>query len=92
MRQIKKLLLVLLVLLVVYAGVFTYMWMNSMAQILDTSDGKQVRQVMLRKTRFVDCTLPVWRPAFWFMEHIFGYRRVANGVELSGEYLIFNKP
>ncbi len=92
MKRLRASLLVLLAAVTAYVGVFFCWWTSGHVQVLQAPGGGNVRVVALSRAKFWDATLPAWRPAFWFLGHFCGYRYVADGVNLGGSELIFNKP
>ena len=58
--------------LVLYVSTFLYWWLAAKGSSL-VSNGKQIRIIEVHQNRLMYHTQPIWEPAFWFMEHIFGY-------------------
>jgi hypothetical protein len=64
----------LIVLFASYVGTFSYWWFGSPAKVVPWK-GKQVRIVEFHFNSFSWDTYDMWIPAFWFVEHICGYKR-----------------
>lgn len=73
MRRPLNISAVLLVLLAVYVGTFSYWWLRSPVKMTTTKSGRQVRVVEFQFNKVSWHTQIIWLPAFWFVEHICGY-------------------
>jgi hypothetical protein len=74
------------VLIGIYIGTFSCCWFLSPSQVILRQDRK-VREVSFRT---IDDG--IWRPAFWFVEHVSGYEnyQYAAGME-NGDIYVFTK-
>ena len=59
--------------LVAYVGLFSYWWLSAKRSVAFVNGKRQVA-VRVHQTAFMSHTQPIWNPAFWFMEHVGGYR------------------
>jgi hypothetical protein len=66
----------LLTLVAGYVGVFSYWWQSSPVRVY-TERGRQVRDVDIHYNAVFWHTDVLWIPAFWWMEHVHGYRYVS---------------
>ena len=73
MRRALKISVVVLVLLAIYIGTFSYWWLRSPVKTMTTKSGRQMRVVEFQFNKVSWPTYTIWVPAFWFMEHVCGY-------------------
>ena len=57
-----------------YVTTFSSWWLGSPARVV-VVDGREVRVVEFQFNWFSTRTEALWRPAFWFMESVCGYRQ-----------------
>lgn len=75
MSRRRKLLVGLICLLVtvgLYVATFSYWWLRSPSKDV-TIEGKTVHVVHFTFNKVSYYSGPLWVPAFWSMEHVFGY-------------------
>lgn len=58
--------------LAIYTGTFSFWWLRSPAR-LEMFQGRRVHIVEFQFNSVSWRTESVWVPAFWFMEHVYGY-------------------
>jgi hypothetical protein len=75
MRRTAKILFVVLTLLFAYVGTFSYWWQQSPRKLRMTKGGIQVEVVEFEFNKVSWHTQMLWFPAFWSMEHVFGYQQ-----------------
>ena len=73
MKRTAKILIPVLALVLLYVGFWSYRWSTAKRRVF-TADGKQITEVLVCEGDLIYYTRPVWRPAFWCMEHWFGYQ------------------
>ena len=61
-------------LLAIYVGTFSYWWLRSPVKTMTAKSGRQVRVVEFQFNKVSWHTQIIWLPAFWFMEHVCGYK------------------
>jgi hypothetical protein len=73
MKGASNMLIAVLILLLSYAVFWSYHWGTGKRRVF-TANGKQVTEVMVHEGDLIYYTRSVWKPAFWCMEHWFGYQ------------------
>ncbi len=81
----------LLVILTLYAGTFSYWWLRSPARTLTLKGGQQIYEVQFTFNWLSYHTEILWRPAFWFMEHVCGYEYVGLIAMYDQSIYIYSK-
>ena len=76
----------LLALLVIYAGVFSYWWISASSSVVGRHD-----VVRVHESDLMYHTRPIWKPAFWIMEHVGGYRYVGYIAAYEDSGFLFAK-
>lgn len=74
MRRAFKISFVVLALLFAYVGTFSYWWQQSPRKLRMTKGGLQVEVVEFQVNKVSWNTWALWVPAFWAVEHVFGYQ------------------
>ncbi len=59
----------------IYVGTFLYWWQRSPSYRY-IEGGKRVHLVTFKWSKVYLRTEAIWRPAFWFVEHALGYKRI----------------
>ena len=90
MKTRTKIMMALLCLVVIYISVFGYWWIGSKHESA-VVNGKQMHGVRLHQSDLMSMTQPVWKPAFWFMESVCGYRYVGYVAEGEDSAFLFEK-
>ena len=73
MKRIAKFLIPVFAFVLFYVGFWSYRWVTGKRRVF-AENGKQVTEVIVHEGDLIHHTRPVWQPAFWCMEHWFGYR------------------
>jgi hypothetical protein len=84
--RVRRAIVIISLALVVYVGTFSFWWLTGKS-MSEVKNGKQVREVEVHQCNLMYLTQPIWDPAFWFMEHICGYRY--NGYVAAYEDSVF---
>lgn len=91
MRYAAKVLSVVLsTCLAVYVGVFSYWWLSAKTTVAFVNGQRQV-VVRVHENRCMRKTYPIWTPAFWFMEHVFGYRYAGYIAAMEDSAIVYEK-
>lgn len=72
-RRFHIFLLGLITIMALYIGLFSFWWLRSPSHPWSAA-GKPVRVVEFQYNALSWHTEPAWAPAFWFVEHVLGYR------------------
>jgi len=90
MKRALKAAIALLVLLAVYVGVFGYWWMSAKRTVTFVNGQRQV-VVEVHQNDLMYHTQPIWKPAFWFMQHVGGYRYAGYVAAMKDSAFVYEK-
>ena len=90
MKRALKVAVALSMLLAVYVGVFSYRWMSAKRTVAAVNGRRHV-EVQVHQGDLMYHTESVWKPAFWFMEHVGGYRYVGYIAAMEDSALVYEK-
>jgi hypothetical protein len=72
-NALKAVAVIALVFGAVYVGLFSYWWLTAKRTVAVVSGQRQV-VIIVHETDLMHHTEPIWKPAFWFMERVGGFR------------------
>ena len=80
----------LLILLVLYVAVFSCWWMSAKRKPVFIK-GQWHVEVQVHQSSLMYYTQPVWKPAFWFVEHVGGYQYAGYTAAMEDSAFVFEK-
>jgi len=90
LKRALKVAVALLVLLAVYVGVFSSWWLSAKRTVA-VANGQRHVVVEVHQSELMYHTQPVWKPAFWFMEHVGGYRYTGYIAAMEDSAFVYEK-